>query len=174
MHLERHTTCCNACMAGNLPESCGSNAGSCMQAQPDQYWLRLYTRASCTVAHLAAGPAVPILSTGNSTPVDTSQTCIWPLSCAVRICQSLRLHEGAASILPVIGDCVPIDERLLMSIFSSPCGELRCLVMATGPRTCTMGLSAFMALATPVEKHTAESASPSLLNVTHVLGQHAA
>ena len=104
-------------------------------------------------------------------PVDASQTCIWPFSCAVRSCQSLRRREGAASILPVIGDCVPTAERLLMSSISSPCIELRCLVMAAGPRTCTMGLSAFMALATPVEKHTAESALPSLRNVKHVLGQ---
>ncbi len=37
-----------------------------------------------------------------------------------------------------------------------------------------MGLTAFMALATPVEKHTAESALPSLRNVKHVLGQCAA
>ena len=77
-------------------------------------------------------------------------------------------------MLPVSGDCDPTDERLLMSTFSGPCIELRCLVMATGPRTCTMGLSAFMALATPVEKHTAESASPSLRHVKDVLGQHAA
>ena len=35
-----------------------------------------------------------------------------------------------------------------------------------------MGLSALMALATPVEKHMAESALPSLRNVKHVLSQH--
>ena len=35
---------------------------------------------TCTKTHLAAGPAVPILSTGYSMPVDASQTCIWPFS----------------------------------------------------------------------------------------------
>ena len=128
----------------------------------------------CTVTHLAAGPALPILSTGHSMPSEASQTCIWPFSCAVRSCQSLRRRAGAASILPVTGDCVPIDEKLLISMFSIPCIELRCLAMATGPRKCTMGLTTFMALATPVEQHTAESASPNLCNVKHMLGQHAA
>lgn len=145
-------------MAGNLPECCGSKARSCMQSASIKLAQVVHT---CTVAHLAAGPAVPILSTGHSMPIDASQTCIWPFSCAVRSCQSLRRREGAASILPVIGDCDPIDDWLLMSTFSSPCIELCCLVMATGPRTCTMGLSAFMALATPAKKHT-ESALPSL------------
>ena len=127
---------------------------------------------TCTVTHLAAGPAVPILSTGHSMPVEASQTCIWPFSCAVRSCQSLRRREGAASMLPVSGDCDPTDERLLISRLSIPCIDLCCLAMATGPRTCTMGLSAFMALAAPVNRHTAESVLPSLHNVKHVLGQH--
>lgn len=58
-------------------------------------------------------------------------------------------------MLSVPGDWVPTDDRLLVSMLSSPVSELRCCVMLIGARTCTNELSTLMALATPDGQHTA-------------------